>query len=253
MNIEKQLAALAAEAPVLTHEAVLLGVGLVDGYSRFDSPIGEVVVSFNPDGVSSVDLASKGFDVRFTERFGRRLVEAEAPKAWRDGISRAIEAGTPGRLPVDFRSVSEFQQSVLEQAAAIPRGQVRPYAWLAGRVGRPGATRAVGSTMARNPVPLIVPCHRVVRADGTIGAYSLGGPHNKLALLEAEGADPHGLEELAGRGVRYLGSDTTGIFCFPTCRHAQRITGRHIVEFRSAVEARDSGFRPCSVCEPETS
>lgn len=253
MNIEKELSALAAEAPGYTEEAVLLGVGLVDGYSVFDSPVGDVVVSFNPTGVSSVDLASEGFEDRFTGRFGRRLVEAEAPRAWSDRIERALETGTPGKLPVDFRSVSEFQRSVLEQTARIPRGQVRPYAWLAGRVGRPGATRAVGSTMARNPVPLIVPCHRVVRADGTIGAYSLGGPHNKLALLEAEGADPTGLEALAGRGVRFFGSDTTGVFCFPTCSHARRITDRHLVEFRSVADARESGFRPCSVCEPETS
>ncbi len=253
MNIEKELAMLAAEAPGHTEQTVLLGVGLVDGFSLFDSPIGQVMVSFNPTGVSSVDLASDGFETRFAKRFGRRLVEAEAPRAWQDGIERALEAGTPRRLPVDFRSVSAFQRSVLEQAAVIPRGQVRPYAWLAGRVGRPGATRAVGSTMARNPVPLIVPCHRVVRADGTIGAYSLGGPHNKLALLEAEGAQPRALEELAARGIRYLGSDTTRVFCFPTCRHARRIGAVHLAEFRSASEAAASGFRPCSVCKPETS
>ena len=75
-------------------------------------------------------------------------------------------------------------------ATTIPRGQVRPYQWLAQEAGKPGAARAVGSTMANNPVPLIVPCHRVVRADGSIGQYSLGGVENKRLLLAVEGWNP---------------------------------------------------------------
>src|SRR5690606_11331185 len=117
-----------------------------------------------------------------------------------------IENGTPADLPLDFRSVTPFRRSVLEMTASIPRGQVRSYGWLARRVGNDGAVRAVGSTMATNPVPLIVPCHRVVRTDGSIGAYSLGGAHNKRELLSQEGTDPDWLESLARRGIRFLGS-----------------------------------------------
>ncbi|MDH3517491.1 MAG: methylated-DNA--[protein]-cysteine S-methyltransferase [Acidimicrobiia bacterium] len=253
MSIEQELSGLRRDPPAGHDEAVMLGTGLADGFSTYESPIGAVVVTFNPAGVSSVDLATEGFAERFIERFGRRSIEAAAPRAWRGGIERALENGTPGKLPVDFRSVSGFQKSVLEQAAAIPRGEVRPYSWLATQVGKPGATRAVGTTMARNPVPLIVPCHRVVRADGRIGAYSLGGAQNKLALLAVEGADPERLEALAGRGVRFLGSGTTRIFCHPSCRHARRIGDSHLIEFRSTRDAQNAGFRPCSVCEPETS
>ena len=82
----------------------------------------------------------------------------------------------------------------------------------------------MGNALAANPVPLVVPCHRVVRADGRFGRYSLGADANKRRLLEAEGLDVADYEALAARGVRYLGSDSTGIYCHPTCRHARRIT-----------------------------
>ena len=76
------------------------------------------------------------------------------------------------------------------KALEIPRGEVRPYGWIAAEIGRPKAVRAVGTALGHNPVPLIVPCHRVVRTDGTIGQYSLGGPGNKRTILSAEGLDP---------------------------------------------------------------
>ena len=89
---------------------------------------------------------------------------------------------------MDLSFVSPFEQAVLAACRAIPRGEVRTYADLAAAVGRPGAARAVGNAMRRNPVPLLVPCHRVVRRDGTIGQYSMGGPEMKRRLLQLEGA-----------------------------------------------------------------
>lgn len=250
MTIERQLGELRVTAPPGTEQAVLLGTGLIDGYRTFESPVGPVVVAFNPRGVSSVDLADEEAEGRFEARFGRRMVPAATPRGWEMKIGRAIERGTPGDLPLDLRAVTEFQRNVLTLTAAIPRGQVRSYGWLAKEIGNPGAVRAVGSTMARNPVPLVVPCHRVVRTDGRIGAYSLGGADRKWTLLFAEGVDPANLETLAGRGVRYIGSDTTGVFCHPTCAHARRITPGHRVEFRSISDATDARYRPCLSCRP---
>lgn len=249
MNIEQQLELLQVTVPDGMSDAVLLGTGLADGYATFDSPIGEVVVAFNPDGVSMVDLPDRVAE-HFADRFGRTMIQAEPPRGWSAKINKAIERGTPGTLPVDLRSVTEFQQLVLGQTAKIPKGQVRSYGWLAQRVGKPNATRAVGSTMARNPVPLIVPCHRVVRSDGHIGNYSLGGPERKTELLNHEGTDPEWLEALASRKVRFTGSDTTHIFCHPTCSHARRTMESHTVEFRSMADAVQSGYRACKVCEP---
>ncbi|MGF1666557.1 MAG: methylated-DNA--[protein]-cysteine S-methyltransferase [Acidimicrobiia bacterium] len=250
MTIEDRLATLAGTAPAGVGTGALLGTGLVEGFSEYDSPVGPVIVTFNPEGVSSVDLAGDEGVARFRERFGRELVKAHPPRGWDTKINRAIDRGTPGDLPVDLRARSPFQRSILGITATIPKGEVRPYGWLAKEAGNPGAVRAVGSTMARNPVPLIIPCHRVVRTDGHIGNYSLGGSANKRDLLTSEGADPADLEALASRHVRYWGSDTTGIYCHPTCRNARRITGRNLVEFRSAQEAAAAGFRACQVCRP---
>jgi O-6-methylguanine DNA methyltransferase len=80
----------------------------------------------------------------------------------------------------------------LIKAREIPAGQVRPYGWIASEIGRPKAVRAVGTALGRNPVPLLIPCHRVVRTDGRVGDYAFGPPA-KRALLAAEGLDPDAL------------------------------------------------------------
>ena len=97
-----------------------------------------------------------------------------------------------------------------------------------------------------------MPCHRVVRSDGTIGQYSLGGPGNKRAILRAEGLDPDGLETAARSGIRFVGSDTTHVVCLPTCHHAKRITDPHRVPFRSFDHATAAGYRACRHCRPDS-
>jgi O-6-methylguanine DNA methyltransferase len=251
MNIEQQLHELLGDtAPDTISEGTALGTGLAEGYDFYESPVGQVVVTFNPSGVSTLTLASADDTAYVVGRLGRPLIRAEAPSAWGRMIPERIAAGSPGRLPVDLRTVTAFQKEVLMSAATIPRGEVRPYGWLARRVGKPGAARAVGSTMARNPIPLIIPCHRVVRSDGHIGAYSLGGPHQKWDLLAREGADPERLEDLAGHGVRVQGNTSTGIYCLPTCRAIRRSKPENVQGFPSQAAAADSGFRPCKVCRP---
>lgn len=250
MNLEQALEALRTPAPDSVRDGALLGAGLLHGYALYESPVGQVAVTFSVTGVSDVDLAGDDVEARLEQRLGIELVPAEPPRAWASAIPKAIERGTPGDLPLDLGTVTPFQRTVLDVTAAIPFGEVRPYGWVAEQIGSPGASRAVGSAVARNPVPLIIPCHRVVRSDGKIGNYSLGGPDRKWQLLTHEGADPHGLEELAARGVRYTGSDTTRIFCHPSCRHARRTSPSHVVEFRNEEEAQEAGYRPCKVCRP---
>ena len=250
MNIEDLLDNRGRPMPAGVSEGVALGTGLADGYDIFDSPLGSVAVTFNLEGVSSVDAANDGLATRFGERQGRRLFRAEPPSAWARHIQPALEAGTPGPLPIDLRSVTRFRRNVLKAAASIPRGEVRPYVWLANEVERPRAARAVGTTMASNPIPLIIPCHRVVRADGHLGAYSLGGPHNKRRLLEHEGADPSLLEDLASIRVRVQGNRSTGIFCYPTCSAIRSANQEHVVGFHSIGKAGAEGFRACELCRP---
>ncbi|MGH3649312.1 MAG: methylated-DNA--[protein]-cysteine S-methyltransferase [Acidimicrobiia bacterium] len=249
MNIESRLERLTGDIPPGLSEGVALGTGLADGYDFYDSGIGQVVVTFNPEGVSSLDLA-EGFHTRYEERFGRALIRADAPSAWRRHIPEAIDRGSPGRLPVDLRRVTDFQQQVLLKTATIPKGEVRPYGWVAAEVARPNAVRAVGSAVARNPIPLIIPCHRVVRSDGHIGNYSLGGPHYKHDLLELEGAEPDLLEELASHHVRVRANTSTGVYCHPTCQVIRRSKPSDVIGFRSVATAETAGYRPCELCRP---
>jgi O-6-methylguanine DNA methyltransferase len=247
MSIESELESLLGSTPSGLSEGVALGTGLAHGYDFYESPIGEVVVTFNPIGVSSVDIVD-GFAERFATRVGKRLIRAEAPAEWGRRIPEAIERGTPGELPLDLSSVTGFQTEVLMTTATIPKGEVRPYGWVAKEVHRPRAVRAVGSAVARNPVPLIVPCHRVVRTDGHIGNYSLGGAHFKVELLEHEGARPRLLEELAGRNVRVQGDTVTGVYHHPTCGEL-RGPG-DITDYRSAAAAEAAGLTACPSCRP---
>jgi O-6-methylguanine DNA methyltransferase len=249
MSIESRLESLGGDLPHGLSENVALGTGLAEGYDFYDSPLGRVVVTFNPKGVSSLDVVD-GFEDRYEEHFGRALIKAEAPSAWAGRIPEAIERGTPGNLPVDLGSVTDFQARVLRSTATIPKGEVRPYGWVAREVDRPKAVRAVGSAVARNPIPLIIPCHRVVRSDGHIGNYSLGGPHNKVELLNHEGAHPSWLEELASHRVRVQGNTSTGIYCHPTCRAIRRSKTANVVDFKTGAEAEKAGYRACRLCRP---
>ncbi len=250
MSIERELSTLIGPLPDGITEGVALGTGLADGFDLYESAVGAVVVTFNIDGVSSLDLAAQGYEARFAERHGRRLLRAEPPTSWGRHIPEAIEAGTPGRVPVDLSSRTPFQAQILRIAASIPRGEVRPYGWLAKEAGRPDAARAVGSTMARNPIPLIIPCHRVVRSDGFIGEYSLGGPENKWELLTHEGVEPDRLVDLAEHGVRVEADTSTGEYHHPTCHRIRDGGPLGLVGFRSAAAAVTAGFAPCGACRP---
>jgi len=172
------------------------------------------------------------------------------PPRLASAIQRRLAGDRRVNVPLDLRGHSSFETDVWMKALEIPRGEVRPYGWIASEIGRPKAVRAVGTALGHNPVPLIVPCHRVVRSDGMLGQYSLGGPANKRALLTSEGLDPEGLEGLARAGIRYIGSDTTHVYCLPTCHNAKRITDRHRVLFRSAAAGVSAGYRACSHCRP---
>lgn len=89
-------------------------------------------------------------------------------------------------LVFDLSGLSEFQRQVLEETCRIPRGEVRTYSELAAAVGNPDAVRAVASALARNPVPLLIPCHRVIRSDGDLGDYRFGREAKRI-MLEADG------------------------------------------------------------------
>lgn len=212
-----------------------------------DSRLGEVYVGVSEKGVRLVGRATspEEFSRRYRERFERLLSWGTDEKTRRlaERVGAAL-AGQGVEVPADLSDTTPFQERVLRVVEGISRGQVRPYAWVAREAGSPKASRAVGTVMANNPVPLLIPCHRVIKNDGTTGSYAFGA-EEKVGLLEGEGV-PVG--ELAGSP--YLATPTTGIFCHATCANARRIKSENRRHFRSAKAAVNAGFRPCEVCRP---
>ena len=239
-------------APSTLKPQVLLETGLADGYISMDGPAGSMFVAFNERGISAVQLGDdiERFNSWFDAAMSRPVYPVtEMPDRLRRGLSRTLETGKLGALAIDWASMSEFQQMVLRKTAEITPGQVRPYSWVAREIGKPKAYRAVGTALATNPIPVVVPCHRVVRNDGRLGNYYYGTPV-KRSILEHEGMNVDEVEDLSERGIRLTGSDTTKIFCNPTCSHARRTTDKHRMEFRDEKTARIAGYRPCKVCRP---
>lgn len=214
------------------------------------SRLGEVYVAFTDAGVQFVrpaaGLDQDDFAAAYRTRFARPLRSASTAPA---GTVPALRGRSTRPPALDLSGLSDFERAVLTATRRIPTGQTRPYSWVAQEAGHPRAIRAVGTVLARNPAPLLVPCHRVVRADGTLGEYMFG-PSRKEQLLRGEHVNLDEAEALARAGVHYVASDTTGIVCFPTCRDARRITPAHRHGFRTLDRAVAAGFRPCRTCRP---
>jgi O-6-methylguanine DNA methyltransferase len=248
------LRALAAEAPEGLVDAVLAGVGLLDEerFVTVTSAAGDLFVAFTDAGFSAVTPVAlyDGDPARFAlerrDEAGRVPKHVATPPA---GLLAALRSGKAARLRYDLAGLSEFERAVLTKTLEIPAGEVRPYGWVAREIGRPRAVRAVGSALGRNPVPVLIPCHRVVRSDGHVGNYGLGVPM-KRTLLGAEGVDLVQLERLADAGVRFVGSEHTATFCVPSCTHARRIRPGTEARFRSATAALAAGYRACRHCLP---
>ena len=225
---------------------------LLAGWAVFESTVGSLLITYSSKGITAVTpvVDSEGLQhlhrMRVSRYPGKRIRLVDPATVIRDRTGRPdlVES-----LPLDLHGLTEFQQAVLHKTAEIPPGEVRPYGWVAKEIGSPRAARAVGSALNKNPVPILIPCHRVNKSDGAIGHYAFG-IRMKRRLLKAEGVDLHILDKLSKRGVQLIGVTTTQTFCFPTCQHARRAAEQHRVELRSSSVARKSRYRPCRICRP---
>ncbi len=158
-------------------------------YSDVSTEMGRMRVACSSKGITMIDAAGRtlsAFSDNYLAQFGVRPQKGRIPGSY----SRVVRAAAAGRefdpVPLDLSGLSGFQQKVLKILQRVPRGEVRTYSWLARKAGRPEAARAVGNAMARNPIPFLIPCHRVVPAAGGTGNYGLG--HRlKRELLQREG------------------------------------------------------------------
>lgn len=166
--------------------------GLLDvAYRTVDSPIGTLLLAATDEGLLRVAFDCEGHDLVLAALAGRVSPRILRAPVRLDTAARQLDEYFARRrqafdLPLDLRLASPFRRTVVRQLASIPYGGTASYALVAAAVGRPAAVRAVGTACATNPVPVVLPCHRVVRSDGTIGRY-LGGSAAKQALLALEG------------------------------------------------------------------
>ena len=161
--------------------------GLIDvRYDLVDSPIGELHVATTERGLCRISFWGNGWEEELARQFGVRVLRSPL-----DDVRRELDEYFAGTrrvfdLPLDLR-VAPFHADVLAQLARVPYGQTETYGALAAQAGRPKAARAVGTVMNRNPIPIVLPCHRIVGANGSLTGYA-GGLDVKLQLLQLEGA-----------------------------------------------------------------
>jgi AraC family transcriptional regulator of adaptative response/methylated-DNA-[protein]-cysteine methyltransferase len=169
------------------------GAGTTIAYTVADSQLGALLVAATERGLCKIDIGDDAATLEedLADEFHRaELVRDDAGLAAivEDVVGRIDGRDPGGALPLDVLGTA-FQRRVWEELRRIPVGEVRTYGEVAAAVGSPGASRAVGSACGANPVPVVVPCHRVVPASGGIGNYGLG-PARKRRLLQVEGAEP---------------------------------------------------------------
>jgi methylated-DNA-[protein]-cysteine S-methyltransferase len=175
---------------VVQHLAALRGKAYPIVLTALTTPVGRLYVGFKCNRIAyvSLDTGEPPEDVvaRAERRLHRQVVPGETPSWLVRALERFFSTWTVDDALIDISDLTPFEQAALRAAAQIPPGEVRSYAWVATQIGRPKAARAVGRVMARNPLPFLFPCHRVVDSNGDLHNYYYGR-EMKALLLQMEG------------------------------------------------------------------
>ena len=219
-----------------------------------NSPLGDLLVALSERGIVLIhylpgdeNLESTIAKLRLTwdpveDRRSVKEVGTEI-RRYLDGDADAL------RRNIDLTlAASPFQKKVLSKLREVPRGAVVSYQALGAAAGAPEGARAVGNALHNNPVPIYVPCHRVIASDGGLGGYG-GGIARKLSLLRSEGFALGKTDEKLPDSVVW-GHKGTRIFCRSTCHTTARVDRTKIMFFADPGEARQAGLRPCKICRP---
>ncbi|MBN2317720.1 MAG: MGMT family protein [Acidobacteria bacterium] len=159
-------------------------------YSKVQTDLGDFRIACSPNGITAIRTAAEtpqAFEKAYRKRFGIYPVRRDVPGAYKQALRRIVKGQETPSVPIDWSGFTPFQQKVLKTLLKVPAGKVQSYSWLARRAGFPKAARAVGNAMANNPIPFLIPCHRIVPASGGVGNYGLG-KELKRKLLKLEGA-----------------------------------------------------------------
>jgi len=230
---------------------------------RIQRPRVEIGVAATPLGPLLIAQSARGLlMVRFLDTRDTAALVADLKQRFDLAESASMVAEIGGEIerffhgetaaiaerPVDLSLVeSAFQRRALTRLRKVPAGAVTTYQALAAATGSPSAQRAIGNTVAANPLPIYIPCHRVIKSDGAIGNYG-GGVERKLKLLRAEGFGvDRGRRIPAGAVYGHL---VTRIFCRPDCSAAKRARPERMLIFPDTKGAAAAGMRPCKRCHP---
>jgi methylated-DNA-[protein]-cysteine S-methyltransferase len=229
-------------------------------YRVFPSPLGNILIGQSEHGVSIVEYLGDGTGLEDSRLRRVAGVEAHEDGAEIEALHRELLEylrGDRARLdwPLDLRLArSDFHRAVLQATAAVPYGAVTSYAGIATEIGRPSATRAVAQALRWNPLPIVVPCHRIIGTSGALTGYAGDKLALKQRLLALEGipaAGARGTSRVARTSLYHYDRNDQREYCLPTCGDiARRPIGR-VTLMASRELAGALGLVPCSDCRPD--
>jgi methylated-DNA-[protein]-cysteine S-methyltransferase len=228
-------------------------------YDVFESPLGPVLLAHSEQGVVLLEYL-RGERALEASRLARaRGVEAVRDPRDVEALYRELRDYLEGRTrrlswPLDLRLVrSPFQRAVLQRTAQIPYGAVVSYKRVAEDLGQPRAVRAVAQALRWNPIPVAVPCHRVVGATGLLTGYAGGETTRKQRLLAVEGVPvvPAHDDYAVARGAMYVLAPGDTEYCLPSCPSPEMLHSGLPMLFGSRSRAEAVGLRPCTTCRPD--
>jgi methylated-DNA-[protein]-cysteine S-methyltransferase len=228
-------------------------------YRVFDSPLGPILLAHSEQGVVLLEYLHGRRDLRGSRLSRLRGIEAVEDGGEAEALYRDFRAYVDGRAqhlewPLDLRLArSPFQRRVLERTASIPYGAVVSYKRLARDLGQPEAVRAVAQALRWNPIPIAIPCHRVVGASGLLTGYAGGETGRKRQLLTTEGVPlvPAHDDFAVARGAMYLLAPGDSEYCLPSCASMDALQSGLLTYFGSRTRAEAVGLRPCTTCRPD--
>ncbi len=247
--------------PDLSRARAELEVRLADLRSRlvtyrvFSSPLGRILIGRTEQGVSLVRfVGGRGGRVPSLPGLETAADGAELEQLCRELLEYLERRRTRLPWPIDLRLArSDFHRLVLQATARIPYGAVTSYASVARGLGRPSAVRAVAQALRWNPVPIAIPCHRVIGASGALTGYAGNRIELKRRLLAVEGvpAVRKDRDFRVERERMYMTEAGHGAYCLPTCGSLPSAALARLVLFASRERAEAAGLRPCRQCRPD--
>ena len=228
-------------------------------YRIFPSPLGQILIARSELGISLVEYLERGKSLHASRLSREPGVETVEGGTDLETIHRELLeylGGSRRRLdwPLDLRLVrSDFQRTVLQATAAVPYGAVIPYAGIAREVGKASATRAVAQALRWNPLPIVIPCHRVIGSSGALTGYAGSKIDIKQRLLSVEGVPTAKKAGVLGitPQTMYMLYPGDREYCLPTCPSLHKRRPSPLTRFASRQDAESVGLSPCTACRPD--